>query len=73
MSVNTSSPAAGEHQSLWFRFIVGRTVVTGALLLVLIAAKSTVPQGTALPLYLLTLTQFGVNGVYLYLWRKRDL
>jgi signal transduction histidine kinase len=73
MSVNTNSPDAVEHQALWFRFIVGRTVVTGALLLVLIAARGVVPQRTTLPLYLLTLTQFGVNGVYLYLWRKRDL
>lgn len=70
---NETSPRAGEHQVLWFRFIVGRTIVTGALLLVLVAIHGIVPSPSALPLHLLALTQFGVNGIYLYLWRKREL
>ncbi len=70
---NETSPRAEEHQVLWFHFIVGRTIVTGALLLVLVAIHGIVPSPSALPLHLLALTQFGVNGIYLYLWRKREL
>ncbi len=73
MLANASSPRVDERQALWFRFIVGRTLVTGILLLVLVAVQGIVPRTSTLPLYLLTLTQFAVNGVYLYLWRKRDL
>ena len=73
MLAQGTSSRAGGHQVLWFRFIKGRTVVTGALLLVLLAVQGIVPPPPAVPLHLLAFAQFGVNGIYLYLWRKREL
>jgi len=59
--------------TLWRIFILGRSVVTGTFLLLLVLMNGLAPKATLRPLYLLSLVQFATNGFYLYLWRRRDI
>ena len=63
----------GEKLRLWRLFIGGRTVVTGVFLLTLGVMHGLVPPASFRPLILLTGVQFAANGVYVYLWQRRDL
>lgn len=66
-------PLEGEKLRLWRLFILGRTVVTGVFVLALGVMNGLVPPASFRPLMLLTGVQFATNGVYLYLWQRRDL
>lgn len=59
--------------TLWRVFVLGRCVVTGAFLGLLLLMNGLVPPAALRPLYLLALAQFTTNGLYLYLWRRRAL
>ncbi|HHX44337.1 MAG TPA: GAF domain-containing sensor histidine kinase [Chloroflexi bacterium] len=59
--------------TLWRLFILGRSVVTGAFLGLLILMNGVVPPAPLTALYLLALVQFATNGFYLYLWRRREI
>ncbi|NLG51809.1 MAG: PAS domain-containing protein, partial [Chloroflexi bacterium] len=63
----------GERLRLWRLFILGRTVVTGLFVLALGVMNGLVPPASFRPLMLLTGVQFAANGIYLYLWQRRDL
>ncbi len=58
---------------LWRLFILGRTAVTGAMLVLLLLTNQMTVPSTQIPLFIVTVVQFGINGIYLYLWKRRDL
>ena len=62
-----------EQLSLWRLFIFGRSVTTGVFLLVLFTVIGPLPPLPLRPLFLLALVHFGANGLYLYLWKRRDI
>jgi signal transduction histidine kinase len=58
---------------LWRVFITGRTIVTGVLLgLLYVVNAFYVPRSLA-PLFAVVGVQFGLNALYLLLWKRRDL
>ena len=62
-----------EQLSLWRLFIYGRSVTTGVFLLVLFTVIGPLPPLPLRPLFLLAIVHFGANGLYLYLWKRRDI
>ncbi len=66
-------PVDNEQLRLWRLFIVGRSVTTGVFWLVLFAVIGPVPPLPLQPLFLLATIQFSANGLYIYLWRRRDI
>lgn len=62
-----------EQLSLWRLFIFGRSVTTGVFLLVLFTVIGPLPPLPLRPLFLLAIVHFGANGLYLYLWKRRDI
>lgn len=62
-----------KRLSLWRLFITGRTALTGVFF-ALLAAVNPFPPPTALrPLYLAAAFHLGINGIYFYLWKQRDV
>jgi len=62
-----------EKLPLWHLFIVGRSAVTGVLLVILLLIVRITPSQKLLPAVIVAGLQFITNGLYLYLWKKRDL
>jgi signal transduction histidine kinase len=62
-----------ERLSLWRFFILGKALVAGFFVLVLTIINGLVPTLTLRPLFLLSGVQFVTSGIYLYLWRRRDI
>ncbi len=73
MWANGPEAVVDEKLRLWHRFILGRSIVTAVLALLLVLLLGPRPQATQLPLYLLVGLQLAVNLIYLYLWRRRDI
>ncbi|MFP3896087.1 MAG: ATP-binding protein [Anaerolineales bacterium] len=62
-----------NRMSLWRLFITGRTALT-AVFFGLLTAVNPFPPPTAMrPLYLAAAFHLGINGIYFYLWKKRDV
>ena len=58
---------------LWRIFIIGRSAVTGVLLVLLYVINGFRSPLSLRPLFLVAGVQFAANGIYLYLWRQRDI
>lgn len=73
MSAEDSRPADEQSRRLWRLFIVGRTLVTGSMFLLVIALSAVLPLPRLLPMTIVTGVQFLSNGYYQYVWRRREL
>lgn len=62
-----------DRLRLWHLFILGRSVVTGAFLALLIIVNGLVPPPSLHPLFLLAWVQLATNGFYFYLWKRQDI
>lgn len=58
---------------LWRLFILGRSIVTGALLLLLIIANAFYIPSNLLTLFTVSALQFAINAAYFVLWKRRGL
>lgn len=71
-------PVGGEflqsaYVRLWRLFIIGRSIVTGLFLLLLIIANAFYIPENFIPLFIVALIQFAINIAYFVLWKRRDL
>ena len=58
---------------LWRIFIIGRSAVTGVLLVLLYVINGFRSPLSLRPLFLVAGVQCAANGIYLYLWKRRDI
>jgi signal transduction histidine kinase len=58
---------------LWRLFIIGRTALTGVFFGLLTAVNPYPPPTSLRPLYFAAAFHLGINGVYYYLWKQRDV
>jgi signal transduction histidine kinase len=58
---------------LWRLFIIGRSAVTGAFLVLLGVVNGLAIPRPLYPLFAVASVQFAANGIYLYLWKRRDI
>ena len=63
----------GHRAALWRHYIVGRTVATSLLLVLLVVLNGLPPPRALWPLLTLVALQVATNGAYLYVWRIGDL
>jgi len=62
-----------DRLRIWRLFIVGRSAVTGVFLALLLIANGFRVDVSLRPLFIVAALQFAANGMYFYLWRRRDL
>jgi signal transduction histidine kinase len=67
-----AEPAA-DRLRLWQQFIVGRSAMTALFLLLLFIINGLRPAAPLRFLFMVAGVQFLSNGIYLYLWRVRDI
>lgn len=62
-----------EKLRLWRLFIVGRSAVTGVFLALLVIVNGFALPVALRPLFLVASIQFAANGMYFYLWKRRNI
>jgi len=73
MSVEDSSAVQDGKIRLWRIFIIGRSAATGLFLALLFILNGLDMPASLQMLLWVSALQFGANGVYLYLWKRRDI
>ena len=66
-------PVDQQELRLWSVFLIGRSVATGVFLGLLVLLNGWPVSPILHPVLSVAATQFAINGVYLYLWRRRDI
>ena len=72
MSGEGSSAVQGKIR-LWRIFIIGRSAATGLFLALLFIVNAFHVPTSLQTLLWVSIVQFAANGVYLYLWKRRDI
>lgn len=62
-----------DKLQLWHLFLIGRSAVSGAFLFLLWVVNGLTIPRPLYPLFAVACVQFAANGIYLYLWKRRDL
>lgn len=73
MLASATSDENASRLLLWRLFIYGRIVVTGVLLGLLYIVNAFYASQDLAPLYAVVWVQFGLNAIYFFLWKRRDI